>query len=302
MEAETDWAPTLCLYHGNCKDGFGAAWAIWKRWPDCQFIAVHHGQELPDVTGHHVLFVDFAPKIDWVWPNSFKSRSMVIIDHHKTSADDMRRLPPFHGGQNSLRSAFQINWTQNSPEVAVWFDMHQSGCAMAWRFAHPDEKTPSGLIRIEDRDLWQWNFPNTRDFCAAVDSYPMEFPVWDFLMDPENFYNLVDQGEILNRGHFMVVEELLANVYWDVIGEHKVPVVNAPYRYASDVGHQLLKKFPEAPFAACWSRSGDAVRWSLRSEDSRVDVSEVARGKGGGGHRNAAGFEYKAFGLAEGGS
>jgi uncharacterized protein len=30
--------------------------------------------------------------------------------------------------------------------------------------------------------------------------------------------------------------------------------------------------------------------WSLRSEDSRQDVSEVASTFGGGGHRNAAGF------------
>ena len=30
--------------------------------------------------------------------------------------------------------------------------------------------------------------------------------------------------------------------------------------------------------------------WSLRSDDSRLDVSLVAQQYGGGGHRNAAGF------------
>lgn len=26
----TDVKP-LCIYHGNCADGFTAAWAVWKR-------------------------------------------------------------------------------------------------------------------------------------------------------------------------------------------------------------------------------------------------------------------------------
>ena len=26
--------PDICIYHGGCDDGFGAAWAVWKRWPD----------------------------------------------------------------------------------------------------------------------------------------------------------------------------------------------------------------------------------------------------------------------------
>ena len=58
--------------------------------------------------------------------------------------------------------------------------------------------------------------------------------------------------------------------------------------------HELLKLYPDAPFATCWSRSGDRLKYSLRSEDSRMDVSEVARGYGGGGHRNASGFEVLA--------
>ena len=44
---------------------------------------------------------------------------------------------------------------------------------------------------------------------------------------------------------------------------------------------------------ACLVRSHDGVTYSLRSMDDRMDVSEIAKDNGGGGHRNAAGFRVK---------
>lgn len=52
--------PDICIYHGGCADGFTAAWAVWKRWPDVEFVAGIHGDPPPDVTGKHVLIVDFS--------------------------------------------------------------------------------------------------------------------------------------------------------------------------------------------------------------------------------------------------
>jgi hypothetical protein len=30
----------MVLYHGDCADGFGAAWALWKKFPAAEFKAV----------------------------------------------------------------------------------------------------------------------------------------------------------------------------------------------------------------------------------------------------------------------
>lgn len=46
------WKPDLCIYHGNCDDGFGAAWAIWKRWGnEVAYIPGVYGKPLPDGPG-----------------------------------------------------------------------------------------------------------------------------------------------------------------------------------------------------------------------------------------------------------
>ena len=72
----------LCIYHGNCADGFGAAWAVRQYFGDgnVEFHAGLHGEAPPDTTGRDVVIVDFCykrPVLDkmrprptacWCWP------------------------------------------------------------------------------------------------------------------------------------------------------------------------------------------------------------------------------------------
>lgn len=294
----TDWKPDLCIYHGNCDDGFGAAWAIWRRWGnEVAYIPAVYGTPLPDVGGKNVLFVDFSAKYDVMCEASFKARSIVIIDHHKTAQADLERLPQFDAtgaDQRSLQEAFFSCKTQNMPDIAAWFDLNQSGAVMAWEFAHGiphNDPPPNMLSLIQDRDLWRFDYGDrTKRFSAALRTYPMTFETWDRIAGNTDL--LVKEGEAILRGHNANIQKFIADAYWDFVGGYFVPVVNVPYHYASDTAHALLSIFPEALFTACWFRRGDGmIQWSLRSEDGRMDVSEVAKRRGGGGHRNAAGFQ-----------
>lgn len=50
------WKPDLCIYHGNCDDGFGAAWAIWRRWGyEVAYVPGVYGKDPVGVEGRHVL-------------------------------------------------------------------------------------------------------------------------------------------------------------------------------------------------------------------------------------------------------
>jgi hypothetical protein len=297
-EDRTMWKPDVCIYHGNCDDGFGAAWAIWRRWGnEVAYFPGVYGKAPPDVAGKNVLLVDFSYKYDVLTEMSFKARSLVIIDHHKTAEEDLKRLPSFDGSMADLDSAFKICWTQNMPEIAAWFDMSQSGAVMAWAFAHGIEHNgspPEMLAYIQDRDLWRFAFGDrTKQFSAALRTYPMTFETWnDIANDPGK---LLAEGATVLRAHTANITKFLADAYQDDVGGHRVPVVNVPYHYASDTAHALLQAYPDAPFTACWFKRGDGmIQWSLRSEDNRLDVSEIAKGYGGGGHRNAAGFQIAA--------
>jgi hypothetical protein len=302
-----NWKPDLCIYHGGCDDGFGAAWAIWRRWPDTMFHAGHYRWPLPDAEGKNVLFVDFSAPRAELEVMARTAASIVILDHHKTAEED---LQPFtvHAG-NGL--AYDLSGMPerlpgmlrdlmvdlDRPPIVAVFDMARSGARMAWQFAHAQhaaDPVPLMLSLIEDRDLWRFDHgEQTRAFSAALRTYPQELKLWDRLS--VDVSGMVEEGKVVLPAQRIEVGKIVAQAYLHSIAGHQVPVANAPPFYASEVGNELLAFYPEAPFAATWCRRADGRdQWSLRSEYDRLDVSEIAKRFGGGGHRNASGFDLDA--------
>lgn len=288
------YKPDICIYHGGCDDGFTAAWAVWKEWPDIEFVPGVYGNPPPDVAGKRVLMVDFSYKRDALEAMSASAKDITILDHHKTAQADLETFAIFNPVTAENIDEVLAATQPGLGNIRAEFDMNRSGAMMAWQFIFPDSVVPDFVKMIQDRDLWRFKYGDrTKQFSAALRTHKMEFKTWDGLVMrvPE----LVEAGETVLRAHNANIEKFLADAYQDYIGGNYVPIVNVPYHYASDTAHALLSRFPDAPFAACWFRRGDGmVQYSLRSEDSRLDVSAVAKEFGGGGHRNAAGFQVRA--------
>lgn len=265
----------MCIYHGNCADGFGAAWVVRKALGNIDFVGAKYHEPPPDVTDKDVIMVDFSYKRQVLLEMAEKANSILIIDHHKTSAEDLVDLP--------------VN-------VTAKFDMDRSGAMLTWEHFFPGETPPPLLLHIEDRDMWRFALQNTRQIQANVFSFPYDFQVWDTLMASEPA-ELAAEGEAIERKHFKDIRELLGVTTREmVIGGHRVPVANLPYTMSSDAGHELAKG---RPFSACYMDTPEGRVFSLRSSEEGVDVSDVAKQYGGGGHRNAAGFKVSFAAAAE---
>ena len=61
---------------------------------------------------------------------------------------------------------------------------------------------------------------------------------------------------------------------------YDVPVLNAPYFWASDAGHIMSQG---ELFAACYWDTPSGREYSLRSSKNGLDVSTIAKQFGGGG-------------------
>ena len=62
MQASTT-PPVAVIYHADCIDGFGAAYAAWRKFGDAaRYIAMHHGDswQPEDYAGHAVYILDFS--------------------------------------------------------------------------------------------------------------------------------------------------------------------------------------------------------------------------------------------------
>lgn len=295
-----DWKPDICVYHGGCDDGFGAAWVVRKKWGDAvQFVpGAYRGFDWPaDLADKNILFVDFSLKRDQMMQLANGGiagavpRSIVVLDHHKTAEAELAQwnIGPVmpHSGERIAEHVALAVMEQSLPIVAH-FDMCHSGARLAWDFCFPGEPVPPLIAHIEDRDLWRFAMLTTHAVSAALRTYDHDFQLWDELDVP----SLIAEGTVVLRGHQKNIANFIRNRYWRDVGGHRVPVVNVPYHYASDCADAILKAEPAAQFTASYFDRADGKRqWSLRSRDDRLDVSKIAKHYGGGGHRNAAGFE-----------
>ena len=107
--------------------------------------------------------------------------------------------------------------------------------------------------------------------------------------DPDYIIDLVNQGAAMEKLFVAQIETLKREAFTAEIGGYMVPVVNAPYIFASELAGALAE---DHPFAATYYFNGKEEVWSLRSRgESGIDVSDIAQQYGGGGHKNAAGFK-----------
>ena len=264
----------IVIYHANCADGFGAAWCFWNKFGDTwDYHPGVYGAEPPDVTGRSVYLVDFSYKREVVERMLTQAHSITLIDHHKTAIDDLDGI--------------------DSPKFSRYIDLNRSGATLAWEYLNPDRRDSRPLLlgHIEDRDLWRFKLPHTREIQACVFSHPYDFEVWDKLMAaaPADLMQMTAAGAAIERKHHKDIAELLGVCRRSmVIGGYRVPVASLPYTLSSDAGHVMAQG--EA-FAACYWDTDEHRVFSLRSAEDGVDVADIASDYGGGGHKHAAGFK-----------
>lgn len=267
----------LVIYHGNCQDGFTAAWACWTVHPDWEFYPGKHGDAPPDVTRRQVFMVDFSYKKPVLLDMMQQAVRITILDHHKTAEDDLSSLP------------FDPEATKTNCLLEVRFDMEKSGAHLAWNYFHQNEDLPEIVKYVEDRDLWKFKYPETKEISAFLFSKPYDFEIWDRLAEALTLHvkGIREAGKAILDKQQKDTEELLQNKFRINIGGHDVWTVNLPYTFSSDAGHVLGEN---EPFGSTYYFDGNNYIFSLRSREDGLDVSEIAKMYGGGGHKHAAGF------------
>lgn len=287
---------TLFIYHGGCFDGFTSAW-IYSRFvdSDAEFLGVKYGDQPPDVRSRDVVIADFSFPREVTKGIIATAKSTTLLDHHVTAREALE-------GINEELAHMGIG-----PAKQIVFDMERSGAGITW-----DEMAcrdggglgpayrgirPPLVDYVEDRDLWRMKLPNTHQYNANVYAAEMTFEAWDVLKGTP-LDAMIVRGEgilayIQQYGTKALAEARLLewpSLYPARVIDFPVWCVNMPYMNCSDYLDRLLKE-KGVPFVAGYFRRADG-RWqfSLRSR-SDFAVSEVAKVFGGGGHKQAAGFD-----------
>lgn len=271
-----DFEPTLIVYHADCADGFGAAWACHKRFGDKpRYLPAHYGSPPPVelFEGQRVLMVDVSFSRQDLLARMDVAETFLLVDHHKTAFEEVGDLP------NTV------------------FDMKKSGAALAWALVNPDEPMPGLLKAVEDRDLWLWQLPDSRPILQCLDSFPLTFPAWDALAQrvERDLPGIRAEAAVLQREYERQLASIIKEARPIEQGGWKGLAVNAPHNFASDIGNRFYAQ-DGVDFGFTWHERKDGkFRCSWRTDAGGVAKAiDLARVWGGGGHPNAAGATLDA--------
>lgn len=314
-------APVSVLYHADCLDGFGAAYAAWRRHGDCAiYRPMHHGNpwDMNEVAGHEVYILDFSFPPESLEQLAGIALSVTQIDHHASALKD------WAGRVQPVGEAFFYK----HPELplSIHFNLNKSGARLAWEHFNPEVPAPLAIQHIEDQDMWHFALPGTRPFCRVLRLMPFDLDAWHQLISEtltestDRYVETLKQGEAI-ESFFQREVELLAQ------GSLRMPArlrgepvdalqalrhgqaivtsgelawlavdglsVNANALFASELGNLLAER--NEGIGLVWQLASDGeIKVSLRSRKGSPDVSVIATRYGGGGHPSAAGFRLPA--------
>lgn len=259
----------LVIYHADCPDGFGGAYAAWKKFGEkAEYRGMRHGDAAPrDVVGAEVYLIDFSfsrPELERL---ESEAKSLVVLDHHESEKESVE----------AVREHV--------------YDNDRSGATIAWDYFHPGTPPPRMLTYIEDFDLWRNALPHTREIDIYLATLPYDFQAWDLaatkLDNEDGFRRTVERGAHYKEYFDHAVRTMLDIAEEVTFDGRQVRVANVPRIMHTEAGFALAKKFP--PLALTYYRNGGNWKFSLRGDGS-IDCAALAKKFGGGGHHDKAGF------------
>jgi oligoribonuclease NrnB/cAMP/cGMP phosphodiesterase (DHH superfamily) len=247
--------------------------AYSKLGENSEYIGVSHQQPLPEMEKDSIVYlVDFAYPREITLELQQNHQEVIILDHHKTAQEQLLGIQG----------------------IAALFDLTKSGAMLTWEYFYPDTSAPYTVQLVQDRDLWQWQFTDTKPFTEALYNLrEMNHPRnWlEVLFDNSVCQSLIEQGKtIAEVSQKQAEKQLQRMMYWGKLPRHEdlVPMINTSH-LISETCQAMYNQYPEAPYVVCWYIVDEQVKISLRSSHTDINVGYIAREYGGGGHPAAAG-------------
>lgn len=266
---------TKCFYHNADLDGQCAGASVKNFLRDAELIGINYGDEFPWETikpEDNVIMVDFSlqPFSDMQRLN--KSCNLLWIDHHKSAIEEC------------IYS-----------EEMFW-GIHRNGigaCALVWEWF--EHSVPLAVRLLAEYDVWNHKDPSTLPFqwgMRMMDTKPENEVLWHSLFEAgqTELDPIIRTGETLLRYQAQENEKYIKSAAFETeLDGLKCIAVNKML-----TNSQLFDSVWDAEkYHAMLTFGYRKGKWtvSLYSTKQDVDVSTIAKIRGGGGHKGAAGFQ-----------
>lgn len=281
--------------------------------PEIEFIAAQYDKRdyylcsnyAPYIDDRIVYVVDFSFTPQQFRHLAARAKEIYLFDHHLTMRNEWATI---------LEAKERAPIFKN-----VHYAPDQSGALLTWKqLFGQDVPVPILVKHVSDRDLWQFKLPGTREFDAAL---RLHLPTMDatretletltrltasFARESGKYDEYLHMGETILAAREQMFVRFISKdaqlIDLNVVLSEKsmperipVPIMRIQPEFASDVGELLYRQFDSLLSITYWDDLDARVRkYSLRSPEGKgLNVAEIARRFGGGGHYHAAGFTQR---------
>jgi oligoribonuclease NrnB/cAMP/cGMP phosphodiesterase (DHH superfamily) len=305
-----------CFYHGDL-DGQASAFSV-HAWAgiygphehgNCMF-EINYGTEFPfDIIlpDEQVWIVDFSIDPEDMLKLLSITENVTWIDHHKTAIEKYKDFgKDIRGVRKSGEAGCVLTW-----KYLHWWTGRGQGTERL-RIGCPEGlEVPRVIELVGDRDVWTWAYGDeTRRFFAGSqlhDTSPESKFWWNCMahetkdiplpntgnknarIHGEIFWlKLLSDGETILKYKKQTDKSVNESIGFECsLGDYSCWAINRG-RCSSD---RMGGRISEYDAVISYGHDGSVFTVSLYSE--KIDVSEIAKTYGGGGHKGAAGFQCK---------
>lgn len=279
----------ICIYHSKDLDGYCSGAIVKRKYPDAKLIGFDYGQELPmyDIPeGEPIIMIDVSlPMAQMAELAKHSKWKLTWIDHHASAIKDFNEAT--FGSEHFCKAVLQDG-------IAA--------CEGGWKYLFPNEFMPEAVSLLGRYDTWRngdkekWDneiMPfqyGMRMICSSAETFPQELfqahsiideRVLEIIHDGKNIlsYQKV-QNERACKFAFEFEFEGLRAICLNNGGANS-QVFESVY---DESKHDIMM-----PFVF----TGTHWTFSMYTTKNEIDCSIIAKSKGGGGHKKAAGFQIK---------
>ncbi len=286
-----------CFYHDDLDGRCAAFWVhlsvgITDSY-ESEFIEINYRDTFPldkIQPNEQVYIVDYSISPDEMRKLLEITKGVTWIDHHKTA------IEKYQGFEHELRG---VRYDGVSGAMLAYCYIHHmtsrgSGDILPFDLKMTRE-APMFTKLVSDWDVWKFDYgDDTRLFKVASDSLDLS-PGSDewakFFTNAHHLRSLIKQGQTMVRFRDQWAAEYLRKLGFTTVFEgHKCFAVNLGYcnsEYFKSIIDESVEIF--MPYAF------DGNQWTVSLYSKTVDVSEIAKEYGGGGHKGASGFQCKVL-------
>lgn len=262
----------LCYYHDDL-DGRCSAAIVGRAIRGARFVAADYRRPIPRHpvdAGETVVIVDYLPADDAMRWLRERAARLIWIDHHASSLA-REEYADLEGRREEGRAA----------------------CELTWEFFYPGKPLPRAVQLTGDRDVWTWRYgEETASFCEGIRlvAHHPEAPVWDALLEDcrPTLDAIVKDGHVCRRYQLAVATEFIEKYGFETtLDGYRCYAANLNL-FGSEIFGRRYARYP-----VCMTFVNDGHRYHVTLYSQDTDVLPMAARRGGGGHRQAAGFSCR---------